>query len=75
MYLEQKLDARPCWGPQGTRIAPWLFVVMMNDIISHGLGFEQVSTVKILGEAFRQDLDVTVILTLSLRKLQSVYIC
>ena len=41
-----QLDARPCWGPQGTRIAPWLFVVMMNDVTSHRLEFEQVSTVK-----------------------------
>ena len=29
---------------------------MINDIISHGLEFEQVSTVKILGVTFRQDL-------------------
>ena len=29
---------------------------MINDIISHGLEFEQVSNVKILGVTFRQDL-------------------
>ena len=41
---------------QGTQIAPWLFVAMINDTISHGLEFEQVSAIKILGVTFREDL-------------------